>query len=105
MTSVENNGTEAAPPLKVELHIAAAQSRDAFDIWHAALADMFEVALKRDAPTFRGDVIGFHLGDCLTFNNALGRPAPRAQCRARPALGTRPCDDRLPNPREPPGRL
>jgi len=56
---------------KVEMHLVAAQSRDAFEIWHTALAHMFDVALAGGKPaTFRGDVVGFHLGDCLTFSNA-----------------------------------
>ena len=56
---------------RVDIHLAAAQSPDAFDIWHDALAGMFDVTLAREKPvSFRGDVTGFHLGDSLTFNNA-----------------------------------
>jgi AraC-like DNA-binding protein len=67
-----NATPEAAPgSRRVEIHLAAAQSPDAFEIWHTALAEMFDVALAGDKPApFRGDVVGFHLGDCLTFNNA-----------------------------------
>jgi AraC-like DNA-binding protein len=57
---------------KVELHLAMTGQPDAFDIWHAALAPLFEVSLEGEnaSAAFRGDVTGFHLGDCLTFNNA-----------------------------------
>ncbi len=71
---------------RVELHLAAAQSRDAFDIWRFALKDMFDVALGADKPAaaFRGDVTGFHLGDCLTFNNAsVGQRLVRSSALAR----------------------
>ena len=37
------NATPEAAPLsrRVEIHLAAAQSPDAFEIWHMALAEMF----------------------------------------------------------------
>jgi uncharacterized protein with beta-barrel porin domain len=31
-----------AAPRKVALHLAAAQSPDAFDVWHSALSHMFD---------------------------------------------------------------
>ena len=71
---------------RVELHLAAAQVPDAFAMWHAALAGMFDVKLA-DATTagaFRGGVVGFHLGDCLTFNNAsVGQHLIRTPALAR----------------------
>jgi AraC-like DNA-binding protein len=76
----------AVPPQRrVEIHLAAAQAPDAFEIWHSALAHMFDVALAGDRPApFRGDVTGFHLGDCLTFNNAsVGQRLVRTPALAR----------------------
>jgi AraC-like DNA-binding protein len=81
------NTASANPPSqrRAEIHLAAAQSQDAFDIWHAALAPMFDVALAGDKPVpFRGDVVGFHLGECLTFNNAsVGQRLVRTPALAR----------------------
>jgi hypothetical protein len=81
------NAASANPPSqrRAEIHLAAAQSPDAFDIWHAALAPMFDVALAGDKPVpFRGDVVGFHLGECLTFNNAsVGQRLVRTPALAR----------------------
>jgi AraC-like DNA-binding protein len=81
------NATPEAAPFsrKVELHLAAARSPDAFAVWHSALADMFDVALGGDKPApFRGDVVGFNLGDCLTFNNAsVGQHLTRTPALAR----------------------
>jgi AraC-like DNA-binding protein len=60
------------PPSRIEFHLSAAQGAAAFDTWHGALRDLFDVKLvgEHAASAFRGDVTGFHLGDSLTFDNA-----------------------------------
>jgi AraC-like DNA-binding protein len=70
---------------RAEIHFAAARSPDAFEKWREALADMFEVSLAADKPAaFRGDVVGIHLGDCLTFNNvSVGQRLIRTAALAR----------------------
>jgi AraC-like DNA-binding protein len=70
MTSTPETQSEAAP--RVELHLASAPRFDAFEIWQASLANLFDTTLVGEdaAANFRGDVTGFHLGDTLTFNNA-----------------------------------
>jgi len=72
----------------VELHLADALSEDAFAIWHASLAGIFDVRLAAgDARrAFHGDVISFHLGDCLASNNAsVGQNLIRPPALARRA--------------------
>jgi AraC-like DNA-binding protein len=72
MATAAGGGNPQEKLPKAELHLATTEQPDAFDIWHAALAPLFDVSLEGENATaaFRGDVTGFHLGDCLTFNNA-----------------------------------
>jgi AraC-like DNA-binding protein len=62
--------SDAAP--RAELHLVSTPGFDAFEIWQASLANLFDTALVGEdaSANFHGDVTGFHLGDCLTFDNA-----------------------------------
>jgi AraC-like DNA-binding protein len=70
MSSPPGTHSEAAP--RVEFHLASAAGFDAFEIWQASLANLFDTTLvgEQAAANFHGDVTGFHLGDSLTFDNA-----------------------------------
>jgi AraC-like DNA-binding protein len=70
MSSPPDTQSIAAP--RVELHLASAPRFDAFAIWQASLANLFDATLvgEHGAKNFHGEVTGFHLGDTLTFNNA-----------------------------------
>ena len=70
MSSPTGTHSEAAP--RVEFHLASAPRFDAFEIWQASLANLFDTTLVGEdaAANFHGDVTGFHLGDSLTFDNA-----------------------------------
>jgi AraC-like DNA-binding protein len=67
----DTESASAAAP-RAELHLASAPQFDAFEIWQASLANLFDTTLvgENAAARFHGDVTGFHLGDSLTFDNA-----------------------------------